>query len=175
MAPSERNWFRRWQQRGHAEMCIARQCHTSLESIQIDFSWIWIPEELYQTKKSSFRKPWSVLWASSSALPHCYPRRIYWIKCTLTLLWCVSADEAETQHTQCWSQLNSRFVTWSGARHVLFNALLQNGTTEYFCSGMWKRSDWGREDKTASCLLLLQLLYFSSKHIWFRSWYLRPK
>lgn len=33
-------------------MCIARQYHTSLESIQIDFSWKCIPEELYQTKKS---------------------------------------------------------------------------------------------------------------------------
>lgn len=33
-------------------MCIARQCHASLESIQIDFSWKCIPEELYQRKKS---------------------------------------------------------------------------------------------------------------------------
>lgn len=33
-------------------MCIARQCHTSLEGIQIDFSWKRIPAELYQAKKS---------------------------------------------------------------------------------------------------------------------------
>lgn len=91
MAPSERNWFRRWQQRGHAEMCIARQCHTSLESIQIDFSWKCIPEELYQKKKASFRKRWSVLRAPTSALPQCHTRRFYRIKRALTLLWYVSA------------------------------------------------------------------------------------
>lgn len=37
-------------------MCIARQCHTSLEGIQIDFSWKRIPAELYQAKKAFLPK-----------------------------------------------------------------------------------------------------------------------
>ena len=42
-------------------------------------------------KKASFRKRWWVLWAPTSALPQCHPRKIYRIKCTLMLLCYVSA------------------------------------------------------------------------------------
>lgn len=51
------------------------------------YSWGAVSDK----KKASFRKLWSVQWALISAHPQCHPRKIYWIKCNFTFLWCVRA------------------------------------------------------------------------------------
>lgn len=118
-------------------MCIARQCHTSLEGIQIDFSWKRIPAELYQAKKASFQKHWFVLWAPTSAPPQCQPVRLSCGKCALTpaLLGQCSPLQVADEDTWCCSLFNSCFVPWSGqGMSFLCACRTGNGMTESLAS-----------------------------------------